>query len=195
METIIKTSTRDDPFARVPKDLLNDPSISWRSKGVISYLIGKPKGWKMRVSDIQKHGTEGRDAIRAALNELRSAGYAELVRVREKGRTKEWVWKIADSKVFDPYVKKSPDPEKPDLVEPHLENQDHNKKECKNKKEGTKIDGTLTHSESAFEEEGMIEFDANKYIEEHSSQDGDDDGLWNVRNFTFQKPKSQDEDL
>lgn len=183
MENIVKVAARPDPFSRVPKDLLNDPSISWRAKGILAYLIGKPKDWKMRVTDIQKHGREGEDAIRSALMELREAGYAELVRIREKGKTKEWLWRISDSKYFSPYKKPSPDPENPDLAKPHLANQHHNKKDLK-KKESTEIDEQM-----ATEEDCRI---ARELWEQARQRIR---GEFQESELSFQKPISRDEDL
>lgn len=99
-ENIIKMKGRDDPFARVPKDVLNDENLSWRAKGIFSYIIGKPAGWTILVQDIWKKGKEGRDAVRNALQELRREGYADLVTVYKDGRADGKVWKISDSKIY-----------------------------------------------------------------------------------------------
>lgn len=74
----------EDPFVHVPKVFLNDPHLSWRAKGIMSYLLGKPSGWKLRVSDLQKHAKEGREAVKTALREFRELGYGALVRNRDE---------------------------------------------------------------------------------------------------------------
>src|SRR5580698_6204456 len=53
-----------DAFARVSKKLLNDPALSFKAKGVLAYLIGKPENWKLRVSDLENHCNEGKASIR-----------------------------------------------------------------------------------------------------------------------------------
>lgn len=135
---IIVTSKREDPFARIPHTLLEDDSLSWKAKGVLCYLVGKPSGWKVRIEDICKRGLDGKDSVRGALNELRDLGYAELVRIcSEKGKVKEWVWKISDSPIFHPHT------EKPDVGNPDLENPHHSKNKV-TKKEFSKIQSKET---------------------------------------------------
>jgi len=132
-------SKREDPFARVPKTTLNDERLSWRAKGLLSYLIGKPLYWKVRVSDLINRSTDGQTAIRSALKELEEIGYAKLEDVRgQKGTVVEWVWKISDSPIF------SPESGKPDLDKPDLENHEHSKNDCsKNDLRSKESKGTL----------------------------------------------------
>jgi len=99
-QTIYKMAGSKDPFARIPHTMLEDDRLSWKAKGILAYLCGKPNGWKMRVSDIANHGTEGKHAIRAALNELRDAGYAEFHQSREHGIFKEGCGKVSDTPIF-----------------------------------------------------------------------------------------------
>jgi hypothetical protein len=73
--SIIITSKTADPFARVTKALLNDPNLSWQAKGIMAYLIGKPKNWKLRVKDLANRAKNGETSIRSALKELRTQGY------------------------------------------------------------------------------------------------------------------------
>lgn len=129
-----------DPFARIPKTLLDDNRISWRSKGILAYLCGKPDGWKVRVNDIRKHGKEGIRAVYTALKELRKFGYAELTPIREGRRIKEWVWKVSDSAVFKPLLCGNVDGRNVDGKNGH-----HSKKEL------TEKDGTENQSKESKE--------------------------------------------
>jgi len=142
-QTIYVQKEKTDPFARVPKEMLDCKEISWKAKGILSYLLSKPKDWKLRVSDICNHGPEGSAAVRAALAELRSIGYADLERKLEKGKVVEWVWKVCDSPIF---IDEQPDGDFPhlansDVAEPDLENRDHTKTN-NTKKEVTKKEGS-----------------------------------------------------
>ena len=113
----------NDPFARIPHRLLNDPSLSLKATGLLAYLLGKPQSWKVRVQDIQNRFTDGRDSIFTALNHLRAAGYASLEKVRNNaGRITGSRWRIAHSPRF-----KSPYPAFPDTVKPHLSKKDCSK--------------------------------------------------------------------
>lgn len=77
--SIIRIQKRDNPFVQIDKRPLEESRLSWRAKGILAYLLSKPDGWEVRSEDVLNHGTEGRDAVRAAFQELKAFGYAELV--------------------------------------------------------------------------------------------------------------------
>ena len=96
--TIILTLGKKTPFARVKKELLDDPHISFTAKGIMAYLLGKPDDWKLRVTDLINHSSQGKHAIRAALAELRKTGYVHYQRQKIIGEL--GVWKACDSPMF-----------------------------------------------------------------------------------------------
>jgi hypothetical protein len=98
--TMIERDIDDVPFTMIPNALLADTGISWKAKGVISYLLGKPAHWKARTKDIENHGTGGESEIRAALLELRHAGYARLERRTIKGRAVAFVYRVANKQKY-----------------------------------------------------------------------------------------------
>ncbi len=109
----------DDPFARVSKKMLADERLTFRAKGILSYLLGKPRDWKVRIKDVVNQGPEGIDAIRAGLMELRRTGYAMLRKEKnEDGTIKAWVWKVSSKPKYPPEL------DRPQLVKPT-----HTKKE------------------------------------------------------------------
>ena len=105
----------------VPKVFLEREDISFKAKGVLAYLIGKPANWKVRMKDLTNHATEGSHAVEMALKELRKAGYIRLLPERgEDGRVKEWVWLVCNKPVFEGhFVQKG---KKPVLDNPVLDN-------------------------------------------------------------------------
>ena len=112
-QNIVITSKRDDPFARVTKSMLDDKRLSWKAKGVLSYLLGKPVNWKVRATDIINHGKDGKSAVWTSLKELRTHGYCRVVPIRTPtGTIIEWQWQISDSPIFA----------KPDTDFQHLDN-------------------------------------------------------------------------
>jgi hypothetical protein len=62
-------------FTMILNDAIRDPRLSWRAKGVLAGAMSHNKGFRFSRSWFLSHGTEGRDAIVAALNELRGFGY------------------------------------------------------------------------------------------------------------------------
>jgi hypothetical protein len=127
----IQLSLTSDPFARVKKKLLDDPSISFTAKGIMAYLLGKKDGWKLRVFDLVNHSNQGECAIRTAIRELRKAGYIKFERIKENGRLVDSVWTISDSPLFSPRCGF------PHVETPHGENHPLNKNEP-TKKDSTK---------------------------------------------------------
>jgi hypothetical protein len=127
-----------DPFCRIPNETLQDPSLSFKAKGVLAYLLSKPDGWKPQAADIANHSTDGPSAIASAVKELREQGYAELQKHIRNGRVTEWRLIVADCCKFlsqgkvvtIAIVTKEPqalfpDVENPEGDSPDLENRGH----------------------------------------------------------------------
>jgi hypothetical protein len=151
--TMIERDLDDVPFTMIPNDLLADTDISWKAKGVISYLLGKPAHWKARTKDIENHGTGGETEVRSALQELRKAGYARLERYTEKGRVVRFVLRVANKRKYTIDGGKRvdialdgahPHLRVPDVENPHLEGTHEGAAVVENrdirKKEGRKND-------------------------------------------------------
>ncbi|MFA6358664.1 MAG: hypothetical protein WCY09_08435 [Candidatus Omnitrophota bacterium] len=68
------------------KDCLEDKAISWRAKGLHSYLISLPEDWNINLTDLIERSTDGRVSTENAVNELISKGYMTRVQFRENGR-------------------------------------------------------------------------------------------------------------
>ena len=69
-------------------DAIRDPRLSWRAKGILAGCLSHSAGFRFNKGWILSHGTEGRDAINAALMSLRELGYLEnrIERCPETGR-------------------------------------------------------------------------------------------------------------
>jgi hypothetical protein len=85
-------------FTIVPNQIMDDPTISFRAKGIYAYLRSKPDDWEFRVPNIVRAGKEGRDAIQNALGELECAGYLERVANRkDDGKYNGWIWYVYET--------------------------------------------------------------------------------------------------
>lgn len=91
---IIRIQKRENPYVQIDRAAIEDNRLSWKARGILAYLLSKPDDWSIHLFDIVNHGTEGRDSVQAAMQELRDLGYAKLETVRSasgKVAGKEWI--------------------------------------------------------------------------------------------------------
>lgn len=93
-----------EQYAKIPRALL-DEKMDGLSKSVLCYLLSKPPKWKMRVTDIMAHFTNGERSIRRALDELRTLGYVHYSQTRNGNRMGEGVWTICDKPTLPQHVR------------------------------------------------------------------------------------------
>jgi len=62
---------------------LRDKGLSLKAKGLLSQMLSLPEDWDYTLAGLAKINAEGRDAIRAAVQELEQAGYIRRSRVRD----------------------------------------------------------------------------------------------------------------
>jgi hypothetical protein len=63
------------PFTQVPNRLINHPDISWKAKGVYSYILSKPDGWDFSAKRICKDASDGYKGTISAIKELEDHGF------------------------------------------------------------------------------------------------------------------------
>jgi len=114
------TRQRSDKFAIVPNAIAEDDRISFEARGMLVYLLAKPNDWEVRIGDLQRAGSIGRDKAYRILGELIDAGYVTRSKQRRPGGTYgETEYVIYDDPVPDQLP--LPRPENPDVVTPHPE--------------------------------------------------------------------------
>lgn len=89
------------PFTQVANLVLCDPNLSFKAKGIYSYLFSKPEGWDFASNRISKESKDGRDSVRSGIHELVANGYLTLQKL-PSGRTL--------------YIAHTPKTEKPSLA-------------------------------------------------------------------------------
>lgn len=92
--TVIRNKKRKNPFVQIDKKMLSDEQISWKAKGILSYLLSKPDDWITYISDLEKRSTDGRDSVRSGFKELENAGYISKKRLRVNGQFKGWEYEV-----------------------------------------------------------------------------------------------------
>jgi len=81
--TIVRTPRIERDFTILPNRCLRDPHLSFRARGVLAYVLSMPDNWRTSADNLSRQGLEGRDALRAAIQELIRAGYARRVKTQD----------------------------------------------------------------------------------------------------------------
>ncbi len=69
---------------------LEDKALTWREKGILTYLVTRETGTKLRIKELQKWSLDGRDAIYKAIKALSQKGYIVRLPIRKEGVISEW---------------------------------------------------------------------------------------------------------
>lgn len=62
-------------YTNISNQLIRDSRLSWKARGIFAYLWSQADEWDFYVSEVAKHATDGRDALRSGLRELEKYGY------------------------------------------------------------------------------------------------------------------------
>ena len=92
MFRIIKN--RDNPYVMLNKEFLSNPKLSWKSKGLLSYLLSKPDDWKINLSDLINKSNNGRDSVRAGIKELIDNKYIIKTQARLYGKFDKYIYDV-----------------------------------------------------------------------------------------------------
>lgn len=94
-KTIFRTRrTRD--FTTVPNALARDKSLSFKARGLMLMVLSNVDEWEVHQSWLSEQATEGREAIRSAMQELEAAGYVAHEEARVSGRIVGSRWTFHD---------------------------------------------------------------------------------------------------
>ncbi len=93
-------------FTILSNAVINDERLSFRARGILTWLLSKPDDWHTRSESIaaQSPPREGRDAVRSALRELAELGYL----VREKIQNERGQWSTIQTVYEEPVTGPAP---------------------------------------------------------------------------------------
>ena len=74
-------------YTVLSNDVLLDTRLSYRARGVLVAILARPDNWRVRSEQLAVEGKEGRDAVRAALTELKDHRYLMVEKVRQPDGT------------------------------------------------------------------------------------------------------------
>lgn len=94
---IVRAPRPDNGYTVIRNTLLRDDRLSYRSRGILTYILSHTDNWRTDVETLATHGREGKQAIYTAMKELEAAGYLLRKRVRnEQNGTFTWNVTIYD---------------------------------------------------------------------------------------------------
>lgn len=70
-------------YTKIPNELLNDRTISWKAKGLFCHMASKTDNFHFTVRVLAKNYPDGKAAIYSALEELKEKGWITYIRKAE----------------------------------------------------------------------------------------------------------------
>lgn len=144
-QSTMKIKKLDVPFAQVANQVLNDPNISLKAKGLFAYIQGKPDDWDFATNRMANESKDGPDSIYSGQKELIENGYL----IRKKN---------GDGTLFMQLILPEPNRENPSqgfsqsAEIPDRENPRHNKEISSTKKEGEETNNVVVDGKNLFED-------------------------------------------
>lgn len=97
MDTKFIKTKKEKNYTVLDNTFIKDTRLSWKAKGLMTYLLSLPDDWIIHLSEIEKHATDGKSALRTAINELKELGYLKAEQKRENNRFAEMVYIIIEN--------------------------------------------------------------------------------------------------
>lgn len=101
MDTKFIKTKKEKNYTVLDNTFIKDTRLSWKAKGLMTYLLSLPDDWTIHLSEIEKHATDGKSALRSAINELKDLGYLKAEQKRENNRFAEMVYIIIENPAED----------------------------------------------------------------------------------------------
>ena len=97
MDTKFIKTKKEKNFTVLDNTFIKDTRLSWKAKGLMTYLLSLPDDWTIHLLEIEQHATDGKSALRSAINELKEFGYLKAEQKRENNRFAEMVYIIIEN--------------------------------------------------------------------------------------------------
>lgn len=103
---------RSGGFTTIANELLQDETVSYKARGILSYLISLPDDWVVYQKELEKRSPDGRTSVESGLKELIEAGYMRRTRRREQGKFAAYDYEFSEEKLFDDEIEEVEQPQK-----------------------------------------------------------------------------------
>jgi ribosomal protein L19E len=120
-------------FTQVSNNILVNPKISFKAKGLYAYLISKPDDYNFSATRIANESKEGRDSILNILNEIENSDYLHRVK-KQDGKIDYYFFNFPGEKRKFLESQSSKVPKSDSPTQPPINNTDSNNNTNINKK-------------------------------------------------------------
>lgn len=83
-------------FTMVHNHYIRNPNLSFKAKGLMTYLLSLPDNWNIVQKEILSHATDGAHAVRTAFQELIQAHYLWRLPVYDRRRIAYWLTVVCE---------------------------------------------------------------------------------------------------
>lgn len=96
-ETYFIREKKDKNYTVVDNTYIKDSSLSWKAKGLFTYILSLPEDWKIYMSELVNHSTGGKEELKSIIKELVQHGYIQRDKSKdEKGMFVGWSYEIIE---------------------------------------------------------------------------------------------------
>lgn len=135
-------------WTAVPNELIESRDLSWKAKGLFTYLQSRPDGWEVREADLIRRANDGRTSLRSAVQELEQYGWLSRRQDRVGGQFQNTVYTLHVPPLQSPLTG-NPSTENPSSEDPSSEDS------LLSKTEESKTETNNTEAREGFVREGL----------------------------------------
>ena len=84
----------NNPYVMIDRRPIDNPKLSFKAKGILTYLMSRPDGWEVSVADLINHAPDGEASVRAGMKELKLLGHVKYTKMRNAGRITGWLIEV-----------------------------------------------------------------------------------------------------
>lgn len=97
-----KKKNKENPYAMISKNAIGDSRLSWKAKGILSYLLSMPDDWTIYLTELEKNAPDGKTSTASGIKELIFFGYIRREQKRSgNGTFGDWEYNIHEEPEID----------------------------------------------------------------------------------------------
>jgi hypothetical protein len=118
---------KDNPYVMIDRRPIDNKNLSFKAKGILTYLLSRPDGWEVNLVDLANRSTDGLASIKSGVKELKEAGHLKHAGTRNvlNGHFETVIWEVYECPQVgvSPQVEnQSPQVDFPQVGNPQVDN-------------------------------------------------------------------------